>query len=64
MMKAMLTLTAATAALLLARFALSAGAAKRTRREKSDLKGEIRRWEDEGGAVAPAPGSAPRAPAS
>ena len=28
MMKAMLTLTAATAALLLARFALSAGAAK------------------------------------
>ena len=55
MVKAILTLTAATAALLLARLALSAGAAKRVRHQKNDLKGEIRRWEDEGGALAPAP---------
>jgi len=64
MMKAILTLTAATAALLLARLALSAGAARRMRHHKNDLKGEIRRWEDEGGALASAPDGAPDKPAS
>jgi hypothetical protein len=53
----MLMLTAAMTALSFFRFARAAVAAARARREKQELKHEIRRWEDEGGNVAvPAPG--------
>ena len=57
-MKRVLMLTAAVAALSVLRFARTAVAAARARREKQELKHEIRRWEDEGGNVpVPAPGS-------
>jgi hypothetical protein len=46
MMKAVLMLTAAAAALLVAQRAL---ATRRTQREYGETKGEIKRWEDEGG---------------
>lgn len=46
MMKVVLMLAAATAALLVAQRAL---ATRRSRREKDETNGEIKRWEDEGG---------------
>jgi hypothetical protein len=52
MVKRVLMLTAAVAALSFFRFARAAIAAARARSEKQDLKHEIRRWEDEGGNVA------------
>ena len=46
MTKTVLMLAAAAAALFVAQRAL---ATRRAQRERSEVKGEIRRWEDEGG---------------
>lgn len=48
MLKLAFALAAVTTALLLARFAIMA---RRARREGRDLKGDVHRWEDEGGSV-------------
>lgn len=57
MMKWALALAAATAALLVAGFAV---ATRREKRAARELKGEIRRWEEEGGSIAtPLPDTSP-----
>ncbi len=56
MLKLAFALATVTTALLLARFAITA---RRARREGRELKGDVRRWEDEGGSISTQPDAPP-----